>query len=351
MTRVGIIGYGRFGRALGALVAKCAADADVRFFDPDADAPHGAGAKRVASLGELARSSDVVVVAPPVEVMRAVFAELAREVTTLPAAPLVMDVGSVKLRPAKAMAAAFPKGAPVIGTHPLFGPASLAEGAPLTTVLCPADDEAVTAAAEAFWRALGCTTLRVTAEEHDRVMARTHALAFFFAKGLLDAGLADKTAFAPPSFAMLARSVESVRADAGHLFRTIEMENPFAAEARSALLAALAKADASLTLGDASDVGAASDPSRPLLATLRERIDEVDRELVRLLARRASLAEEVAGAKSKVALPTRDAARENEVFATRRAWAEALGLNGDAVTDVMTAILRFSRAHQGPRPR
>ncbi|MBK6698266.1 MAG: prephenate dehydrogenase/arogenate dehydrogenase family protein [Myxococcales bacterium] len=346
MKRVGIIGYGRFGRALGALVSKRLPDADVLYFDPDAAHTDGA-ARRVASMGDLARSSDVVVVATPVEVMRAVFDELAGELAPLATAPLVMDVGSVKLHPAKAMAAAFPEGARVIGTHPLFGPASLAEGAPLTTVLCPADDEAVTAAAETFWQGLGCATLRVTAEEHDRAMARTHALAFFFAKGLLDAGLADKAAFAPPSFAMLARSVDSVRADAGHLFRTIEIENPFAAEARSALLAALASADASLTLGESSDVGASTGPSRPQLTRLRERIDDVDRELLRLLARRAALAEEVSVAKAALNLPTRDAARENEVFATRRAWAEAFGLNGDAVTDVMTAILRFSRGHQG----
>ena len=66
MKRVGIIGYGRFGRALGALVRKRAKDAAVCFFDPDAADPDGVDAQRVASLGELARASDLVVVATPV---------------------------------------------------------------------------------------------------------------------------------------------------------------------------------------------------------------------------------------------------------------------------------------------
>ena len=225
----------------------------------------------------------------------------------------------------------------------------------MRVVVCPSSVEAVTLEAERFWRDLGCEIVRATPEEHDRAMARSHALAFFFAKGLVDAGLADPPSFAPPSFQALARSVESVRSDAGHLFRTIEVDNPYAAEMRSTLLAALAAADASLTSASVDNVTASIPPiavapgdGTPAAALVEERsrIDDLDRELIHLLARRAELALRVAQAKEGLGLAMRDPVREAAVFASRRAWAEALGLDANAVLDVYAAILRFSRAHQ-----
>ena len=41
-------------------------------------------------------------------------------------------------------------------------------------------------------------------------------------------------AFVPPSFKALARPIDAVRSDAGHLFATIQNDNPFAAAARTA---------------------------------------------------------------------------------------------------------------------
>ena len=49
-------------------------------------------------------------------------------------------------------------------------------------------------------------------------MAWTHALAFFVAKGMIDAGAGMEVPFAPPSFQAIARTIEIVRSDAGHLF-------------------------------------------------------------------------------------------------------------------------------------
>jgi prephenate dehydrogenase len=354
MLRVGIVGYGRFGRALGELVTRHGGS--VTAYDPGA--PDGIVAPSVAadSIAHLVSRAGVVVVATPVDVMRGVFVAIRDALANRAEPPLVMDVGSVKVAPAAALTSTFGAGARVVATHPLFGPTSLAAAErPMRVVVCPSNAEAVTLEAERFWRDLGCEIVRATAEEHDRAMARSHALAFFFAKGLVDAGLAEPPSFAPPSFQALARSVEAVRSDAGHLFRTIEVENPYAAEMRSRLLAALAAADASLTSESVTEVDASIPPipSAPAdgtpaasLIEERARIDDLDRELVHLLARRAELARRVAHSKEALGLAMRDPVREAAVFASRKAWAEAVGLDANAVLDVYAAILRFSRAHQ-----
>jgi prephenate dehydrogenase len=127
---------------------------------------------------------------------------------------------------------------PHAGSHPLFGPLSLARGErPRRVVVCPAAAHPQAAIRAAAWfRTLGCEVIVQDPQEHDRAMARTHALAFFVAKGLIDMGVDESLPLAPPSFQGMQRMLEAVRNDAGHLFGAIQRENPFAAEARESLI-------------------------------------------------------------------------------------------------------------------
>jgi len=93
-------------------------------------------------------------------------------------------------------------------------------------------------------------------------MARTHALAFFIAKGLVNMGVDDDMSVAPPSFQGLKHMVAAVRGDAGHLFAAIQQENPFAAEARSRLLESLESIHGKL-LTEADENGSLAIPNRP----------------------------------------------------------------------------------------
>jgi len=128
-----------------------------------------------------------------------------------------------------------------VGTHPLFGPLSLARGErPLRTVICASAQHADAAQrARALYRDLGCEVIDQEPAAHDRAMASTHALAFFIAKGLVDMGVGEDMTVAPPSFQGLKNMLAAVRGDAGHLFAAIQQENPFAAAARARLLASL----------------------------------------------------------------------------------------------------------------
>jgi prephenate dehydrogenase len=155
--------------------------------------------------------------------------------------------------------------------------------------------------------------------------------------------------FAPPSFQAMARTIEAVRADAGHLFRAIETENEFAASSRRKLLDALENIDEQLArpatgdldpeLFDIPDLGTKA----PDLLETRELIDDLDREIVSLLARRAQLSLRAGRAKGGV---VHDPERERALYETRAGWAEELGYSPNAVREVFQAILRHSRRVQ-----
>lgn len=347
---VALLGFGRFGRALGSLLQ----DAQIPFraLDPRAEVP---APVRAATIPELVTGASIVVVAVPVPRTREALEALRPHLT---AAHTVLDVGSVKLHPAAALEAVLGDAVPWVATHPLFGPVSLALAErPLRVVVCPSPRHPGAAArAGDLYRRIGCEVIEQTPEGHDRVMAHTHALTFFVAKGMLDAGAGMDVPFAPPSFQAISRTIETVRSDAGHLFAAIQRENPFAAEARRQLLEALVEIDRALEAAPADpvpestrfaipDLGARS----PELQETRELIDDLDRELVALLARRVTLARRAGKAKAELGHPIVDPEREASLLAARRAWAAALQLDPDELDELFRAVLRFSRRAQRER--
>jgi prephenate dehydrogenase len=345
---VAIVGFGRFGRALGGLLDE--AGLAWRAWDSRAEVPE---AHRAQSAPDALQGATHVVVAVPVSAMRAVLEDLRPHLTP---AQLVLDVGSVKVRPVQALHDVLGSRIPWVGTHPLFGPLSLAMAErPRQVVLCPNPLHPDAAPrARAFFERLGCELLEQTPEGHDRVMAHTHALTFFVAKGMVDAGSGVDVPFAPASFRSLSRTIQLVRSDAGHLFSAIQHENPFAREARAHLLQALQTVHRELD-AQPTEVGFAEEPEPappaleaglPELRETRALIDQVDQELVELLARRAALAKRALADKARAGQPVPDPAREEAMLATCRAQASAHGLEPDGVETIFRAILRFSRRAQ-----
>ena len=243
---IALLGYGRFGAAFAELLLQ--AGYNVRAWDPHARIP---GALAAASLNDAVDAAQWIVLAVPVPHM----AETLRAVRPLlRAEQIVFDVGSVKMHPCAAMDELLGDAIPHVGTHPLFGPLSLSRGErPLRTVVCASARHPQAAErTRALFVGLGCEVIEQDPESHDRAMARTHALAFFIAKGLIDIGVDDGMPVAPPSFDGMKHMLAAVRGDAGHLFGAIQRENPFAAEARAELLAELDRIHRQL-LADAGD--------------------------------------------------------------------------------------------------
>jgi len=349
---VALLGFGRFGRALGSLLQE--AQLPYRALDPHAEVPEPV---RAGGLAELVAGASHVVVAVPVPRTREALEALRPHLT---AEHTVLDVGSVKVHPAAALEAVLGDAVPWVATHPLFGPVSLALAErPLRVVVCPSPRHPAAAIrASELYRRIGCEVIEQTPEGHDRVMAHTHALTFFVAKGMLDAGAGMDVPFAPPSFQAISRTIETVRSDAGHLFAAIQRENPFAGEARRQLLEALVQIDQALEAAPADrppdsprfaipDLGARS----PELQETRELIDDLDREMVGLLARRVTLARRAGKAKAELGHPIVDPEREARLLAERRAWADALQLDPEEMDELFRAILRFSRRAQRPPTR
>lgn len=77
----------------------------------------------------------------------------------------------------------------------------------------------------------------------------------------------------------------------------------------------------------------------PDLASLRDRIDQLDRELLRVLAERLQVCHEVARLKERTDTPVIQPARVRDVVNTRRQWAIDAGVDPDFGEQVMRVLL------------
>jgi len=74
---------------------------------------------------------------------------------------------------------------------------------------------------------------------------------------------------------------------------------------------------------------------------VRHEIDNVDQEIIRLLAVRFGYVREVVKYKEKTANAIEATDRKNQVFQTRRQWAEAQGINPDVVEDIYRRLVQY----------
>ncbi|MFV1964918.1 MAG: prephenate dehydrogenase/arogenate dehydrogenase family protein [Pirellulaceae bacterium] len=349
-SHVAMLGYGRFGQALAQLII----DSGLRVsaFDPVAAVPEALAA---ASPAELVREAFEVFIAVPTVETKNALRLLQPHVTPQ---HTVIDVGSVKHGAVQAMMDVLGETVPWVATHPLFGSSSIALGErPLVTVVCPNPLHPQAAArARTLYERMGCIVTEQDAADHDRAMARSHALAFFVAKALMDMGAGEGLSLTPPSFQALARTIELVRTDAAHLFLAIERENPYAAAARQELLDALLRVHSRLESMDGTAASPDETPEgldipdlgthSPELMETRDLIDELDQDLLRLLGRRAQLSRRAGSIKAIHGKSVRDPSRERTLLEFRRQWARELDLEPDAIADIFAAVLRFSRGVQ-----
>lgn len=108
---------------------------------------------------------------------------------------------------------------------------------------------------------------------------------------------------------------------------------------------ATARSDESGPAGNA--LSDEADPARePELSELRGRIDDIDRSLARLLARRTELAVEVGRRKRAAGVPLLDPAREAAVVRRAADRARSVSLDEEAVRQIYWCLIRLSRSAQ-----
>ena len=166
MTMLGIVGFGNFGRFM---CTHLRSRFNIRVHDrlDIADEAAQLGVKS-APLPEVA-ASEILVLAVPVQNMEEVLRDL-RGVPRLP--ELVLDVGSVKVKPLDLMARYLPKRVDIVGTHPMFGPQSGRHGiAGLKVVLCPLRTRRLARIRDFLAREMRLEVLEMSPEKLDRLIA------------------------------------------------------------------------------------------------------------------------------------------------------------------------------------
>jgi len=90
----------------------------------------------------------------------------------------------------------------------------------------------------------------------------------------------------------------------------------------------------------------ATAPATAQLAEIRERIEQLDRDIIALIAERVQLGREVGGVKRELGLPTLDPAREAAVVRRAGSLAREAGLEDEDVRYIFWHLIGLSRRAQ-----
>lgn len=188
---VSIVGAGQTGTALGVALGRSGAAREIALYDRDPDVARrsrslGAGDRTVERIEDALRADTVILAVPVSAIVRIVDAHG----RTLSPGTLLLDTGSAKRVVVDAMRRSVAPGVHAIGGHPLAGTERPGpEGADAAALsgaafaLCPVrDDPEAVRRARLVAVAVGAEPVVITAEDHDRAVARTiglpHLLAF-----------------------------------------------------------------------------------------------------------------------------------------------------------------------------
>lgn len=231
-SSIGLIGFGAFGRLMATHLQP---HLPLVVFDPARPArPDSSGRGLVPGAIAQVAACDIVVLAVPVDRLAQAIAALRPH---LRAGTVVLDVGSVKIEPARLLLAGLPDDVEIIGTHPLFGPQSAREGlSGLKIALCPLRGNSCARIAAFLRKALRLDVIVTTPDAHDRDMALVQGLTHLVAKILVRMEPVPRR-MTTRSFELLMQATEMVRHDAPGVFRAIERANPHARAVRERFFA------------------------------------------------------------------------------------------------------------------
>lgn len=239
--KLGIIGYGDFTKVMIAALAPHF-EIVVSSRRKQADV---AGA-RFAPLDEVL-GCPIIIPSFPAQFFEEFFREHGNKIA--PDA-LVIDVCSVKTKPLAALETWLPKDTNIIGTHPMFGPASIKKNGGLAGLRCAfvpvrANEAAETAVRSFIQNTLHLKIIDTTAEKHDRDMAYVQGLSHYIGR-VMQEMVIPESALATLAYDDLLDMKNIQGSDSWELFASIMQENPYASDVHEAFMAACAKLDAQL---------------------------------------------------------------------------------------------------------
>lgn len=225
--QIGVVGYGDFTKVICEYLAPYAEILVSSRQHESGDAGFGA---KFAPLKNVL-SQPIIIPSIPSQFFEKFFTENKRLIN--PEA-LVIDVCSVKIKPLEVLKKQLPKTCAIIGTHPLFGPASIKESGGivgLKCAFCPAraDRPTIDEAQKFLSLTLKLKVIELSPEEHDEQMAYAQGLSHYIARVM------DKMDIPKCELSTLAYDdlydMKLVQAkDSWELFESIMHENPYAKE-------------------------------------------------------------------------------------------------------------------------
>lgn len=232
--RLGLFGLGAFGRLI---VRHLAPYFDIFACDPSGQARAFAEQHNVTLVSaEEAAACSIIILATPIRTLEALAKQIAPHIAK---DALVIDVGSVKVKPAQWLVEALPESVSILCTHPLFGPQSGRDGIRgLEIVICPVriEPECLQRVEQFLSQTLELIVSETTPEDHDRTLATVQGLTHMIAKVL--SGLEPlPRVHTTRSYDLMMQGVGLVQGDSDELFLSIERDNPFAAQVRSRFFA------------------------------------------------------------------------------------------------------------------
>jgi prephenate dehydrogenase len=264
-SSLGLVGFGAFGRLMATHLQP---HLPLVVFDPANPAtPDPSGMGLIPGDIAAVAACEIVVLAVPVDRLESAIATLRPH---LRAGTIVLDVGSVKIEPARLLLAGLPDDVEIVGTHPLFGPQSARDGlAGLKIALCPLRGGSARRIAAFLRHVLKLDVILTTPDAHDHDMALVQGLTHLVAKILVRMEPVPRR-MTTKSFELLMQATEMVRHDAPGVFLAIERANPHARAVRERFFA---HAQALTQVLDREDRGreAETHPSAPGFDVLLQR--------------------------------------------------------------------------------
>lgn len=224
---IGIVGYGDFTKLMLEYLAPYAdIVASSRTYE-EGDAGFGA---RFGSVEEVLKQP-IIIPSIPSQFFRDFFTQNKELVN--PNA-LVIDVCSVKVKPLEVLQELLPTTCHIVGTHPLFGPASVEKNNGLKDLRCVVShvraDEATYSTLTTFLTdELQLEVIEKTAEEHDKDMAYVQGLSHYIGRVMGIMNIPD-TKLATFAYDDLMDMKNIQGTDSWELFESIMEENPYAVD-------------------------------------------------------------------------------------------------------------------------
>lgn len=222
---IGIIGYGDFSKLMIEYLAPYARIVVSSRSSVAGDAGHGAVFADITTV----LAQPIIIPSIPSQFFEEFFSMHRDKIN--PQA-LVIDVCSVKVHPLSVLMSLLPSSCQIIGTHPMFGPASVARNRGIKDLKCVispvrVDDKTFEKFRHFLEKKLRLTVIDKTPEQHDREMAYVQGLSHYVGRIMERMKIPD-TQLATLAYEDLVDMKNIQGTDSWELFLSIMKDNPYA---------------------------------------------------------------------------------------------------------------------------